>query len=46
MYIVTGGVRKGDKRLALAAGNETVTDKKHQTLHNIKVAEFNPEDRS
>ena len=33
MYIVTGGLRKGDRKLALAAGTETIKNKKEQTLH-------------
>jgi len=46
MYIVTGGLRKGDRKLALAAGNETTKNKKEQTLHDVKVVEFNPADKS
>jgi len=46
MYIVSGGVRRGDKRLAIAAGDKNFTNSKNQELHDIKVAEFNPLDRS
>jgi hypothetical protein len=46
MYIVTGGLRKGDRKLALAAGDKTEKNKKNQVLHDIKIAEFEPSDRS
>jgi len=46
MYIVTGGLRVGDRKLALAAGTETIKNKKEQTLHNVKVVDFNPADKS
>ena len=46
MYIVTGGVRKGDKKLALAAGTKTVRNKKHQVLHDVEVKIYDPNDRA
>ena len=46
MYIVTGGLRKGDRKLSLAAGDKTEKNKKDQTLHDVKIADFDPADRS
>lgn len=43
---MTGGLRKEDKRLALGAGDETIKNKREQVLHDVKVAKFDPADRS
>jgi hypothetical protein len=39
-------LRKNDKKLALTAGDNTVTNNKKQTLHDVKLATFDPADRS
>jgi len=46
MYIVTGGLRKGDKKLSLSAGDNTEKNTKDQTLHDVKIVDFDPADRS